>query len=557
MKRRAEAGRGSGRGLAWLAAFLLLFGPALLRASGVVLGAPAARLSQVMGAVQVLEDGQTVLDHAIANLPMTEGTEIRTGEDGQAEVQLEDGSIARIAPNSTLLLASLKGPSGADLVLGRGLAYFELQNDQSCVHFGTSQVIPQGFTVLRIRMDAPPGELAVFSGAAQLAYGDKYNLEVEAGESVVMNKTDLGHYFLAPTIDPDSWDGWNSDRDLALNGQMDNQTQVANGYESSDAPSPAWSDLDAYGSWFDLPGQGYVWSPIVAADPDWQPYGCGRWLWTPQWGYIWVSCESWGFLPYMCGNWNYYDSFGWGWSPALGCGFGWGMRSFASVRIGNVPRDFVPVRRPLPGPRLPGKPRPKSILVDRTNVGNSMVGRQNLLRADSAYVEQPPLARRQVVTVGGARLQALRPEPVAHGTFGGERSLSVGVAGNQSRPTGGVGEPRSSGVTRYGDNVRMKSEGMPNQTQNRAARLGYMPRVSQGSILPPGTTVPGQPGRGSWQRAQPPHAEGGNSERQSGPHVSNSGGGEAGPSHSSGNGREGSRPSSGGSSGVSPSTTRK
>jgi hypothetical protein len=508
-----------------------------------------------MGAVQVLEDGQVELDHAVANLPMTEGTEIRTAENGQAEVQLEDGSIARIAPNSTLLLASLTGPSCTDLVLERGLAYFELQNDQSCVHFGSNQVTPEGFTVLRIRMDAPPGELAVFSGAAQLAYGDKYNLEVQAGESVVMNTTDLDHYFLSSSIDPDSWDGWNSDRDLALNGQMDNQTQVADSYENSNAPSPAWSDLDAYGSWFDLPGQGYVWSPIVSADPNWQPYGCGRWLWTPQWGYIWVSCESWGFLPYMCGNWNYYDNFGWGWSPAFGCGLGWGMRSFASVRIGNTPRDFVPVRRPLPGPRLPGKPRPKSILVDRTNVGNSTVGRQNLLRADSAYVEQPPLVRRQVVTVGGARLQALRPEHVAHGSFGGERSFTEGSASNQQRPTGGAGEPRSGGATRYGNNgMRPKPmEGGQNQAQNRAARLGYMPRVSQGTILPLGRTAPGQPERGSWQRV-PPHAEGGNSEHLSGPHVSNSGGGEANAPHSSGNGGEGPRPSGGG---VSPATPRK
>ena len=63
--------------------------------------------------------------------------------------------------------------------------------------------------------------------------------------------------------------------------------------------NPAWGDLDANGNWYDVPGQGYVWSPYEAADSNWDPYGSGNWVYTPQFGYVWVSCESWGYMPYI------------------------------------------------------------------------------------------------------------------------------------------------------------------------------------------------------------------------------------------------------------------
>jgi hypothetical protein len=84
---------------------------------------------------------------------------------------------------------------------------------------------------------------------------------------------------------------------------------VANNFVN-ESPSPAWNDLDANGNWYDVPGQGYIWSPYQASSPGWDPYGCGHFVYTPRYGYIWVSCENWGYLPYSCGMWNYYDSFG-------------------------------------------------------------------------------------------------------------------------------------------------------------------------------------------------------------------------------------------------------
>ena len=406
MKSRAEAGRG----WRWLVVLaLLLFGPIGLWAEEVEMGAPAVRLSFATGAVQITVGGQVVVDQAVTNLPVSEGAAIVTGQDGQAEIQLEDGSIARITPNSTLQLSALRGASGADLDLVRGLGYFELQNGQSSIGFGASHVSVSGFTVLRIRMDEQPGELAVFTGQAQLDYGRQLQMTLQAGESVALNPMNPGRSFLAESIESDSWDGWNSDRDQALNQELAGQTQASASYQDSGAPSPAWADLDANGSWYNVPGQGYVWTPYAASDPGWQPYGCGRWVWTPQSGYVWVSCESWGFLPYMCGGWNYYDGFGWGWSPAYGCGRGqhWGSGYFTSVRIHNGPRGFDPIRRPLPGPRQPNGLGPRQIFVGRPIPPSA---------------QRPHFDHRDQAVIGGVSVHALPPErrdaPVAGGGNG-------------------------------------------------------------------------------------------------------------------------------------------
>src|SRR5208282_2711130 len=134
-------------------------------------GGPAARavrLSSVDGQVQVTQGNQVLASPALPNTPLFEGTQISTADDGRAEIQLEDGSVARISPNSSLTLATL-GQQGnttdTDLVLNSGLGYFEIQGNSSTsqirIHFGDSVATASGFTVLRVNLDYPPGEVAV------------------------------------------------------------------------------------------------------------------------------------------------------------------------------------------------------------------------------------------------------------------------------------------------------------------------------------------------------------------------------------------------------------
>ncbi len=240
----------------------------------------AVRLSNVEGEVHLSQGNQPLADQAVANTPLFEGTTINTGNDGQAEIQFEDGSVARISPQSSLTLALLRGSAtggdrDAELQLNGGLGYFELQGDSDSnrvqVRFGDTVVTAAGFTVIRISLDKSPGEVAVFSGNAHLEVGSSAALDLHGGESVALNANDPNNYNVAESIEPDSWDTWNSDRDQALTSASAGRTAATN--NEPDNNNPAWSDLDANGNWYNVPDQGYVWSPNEAATPGFDPYG--------------------------------------------------------------------------------------------------------------------------------------------------------------------------------------------------------------------------------------------------------------------------------------------
>ena len=313
------------------------------------------------GQVQIAQGSQVIAAQAVANAPLFEGTRVTTADDGRAEIQFDDGSVARISPNSSLTLTVLRGQGGAaetEVTLESGLGYFELrgarQSGQSGVRvgFGDSVVTSGGFTVLRVSMDDPPGALAVFSGNAHLERGNAMAFDLHGGESVALSSTDPSHYDLAESIEPDSWDTWNSDRDQVLTAEGSSRTAATQGF--ADSSNPAWNDLDANGNWYNVPGEGNVWSPNDASDPGFDPYGSGYWMSTPLYGNVWLSGYSWGYLPYQCGMWNFYDNFGWGWAPgAGGCSPWWGA-GFYGLNLGLIPPGYhPPFRPPVRPPRLP------------------------------------------------------------------------------------------------------------------------------------------------------------------------------------------------------------
>ncbi len=64
-------------------------------------------------------------------MPLVQGLRLTTGDDGQAEIEFEDGSLVRMTPNSTLSLDNLSvdgsGNFQTQLALVRGLIYAELR----------------------------------------------------------------------------------------------------------------------------------------------------------------------------------------------------------------------------------------------------------------------------------------------------------------------------------------------------------------------------------------------------------------------------------------------
>ncbi len=438
--------------------------PAILLAAAVLIWVPnamgqgsvgrAVRLSVVDGQAKVMQDGEVIADPATANMPIFEGSAIATGNDGRVELQLEDGSVVRVTPNSQITMAELSQQGEARktaVVVNSGLVYVEFQTPATessfQVSYGMVTVQPHAYSVIRVNLDSQPGELAVFSGNVGVSRGSEMNVEVHGGENLTLDGG--SQYNVAETIATDSWDSWNADRDQELSSQQEDKTVATNALVNTQAVGA--NDLDSYGNWFNVPNVGMVWSPYeaIGAGAGWDPYGFGHWVYYPRYGYVFVSGYPWGYAPYSCGGWNFYDGFGWGWNMGGGCNPWWNYGGGGwAYNIRTYPMGYLPPRRPFPRPNPGGGGRGiainNQIPVDR-RVGAG--GFQNTV----ARPFQPILLGGHVIEplkpIAG-RPGYLRPGPVAgprvpvqgtpvQGTFGqtGGRPSLLNQGNGTSRPT--------------------------------------------------------------------------------------------------------------------------
>ncbi len=326
----------------------------------------AARLTYLAGEVRVQRSDNTGEDTAVLNMPLGEGTRVLTGDYGQAEIEFEDGSVARLTPRSALALNLLALDSAhiahTEISLLGGLAYFELRHSPGytwLVDAGGLRAIPLQNLTLRVDFTEPPAIFAVFTGSAHLERPDAFKADLNAGETLRADSEDNTRYALTAQTDQQSWDSWNESRDGAAADAADKRTAARNDFAGDQGYG--WSDLDSSGNWYNVPGTGQVWQPDNA-DEGFDPYGYGAWVWGNG-AYLWASGYSWGWTPFRCGHWQFFPSFGWGWTPNLSCGrWGFAGGGYAGdygsggifIRGPYPPRHNPVVRpRPRPGPPYP------------------------------------------------------------------------------------------------------------------------------------------------------------------------------------------------------------
>jgi hypothetical protein len=291
-----------------------------------------------------------------------------------------------------------------------GLGYFELNTanrEHFVVHFNAAQAQPVTDSIFRIDLDNAP-DLAVFVGTVRASVSGAFDQTVEEGSSLHFAADDASNVTTA-SIQSDTWDRWNQDRDNQIAQQAQQQTSARE--TSGAANEPGWDDLDANGDWYPVEGYGNVWVPNNEPQ-GWDPYGNGYWGNYPGWGYTWISGYSWGWLPYHCGAWNYWDSMGWGWVPGQ-CGLGWQP----VVTIWNAPHGYRPPPRPIPGGHIGPPSRDKLIAV---NHGPALPN-----RGISNHHTQP-------VRIEGQRVD---PLPVLENPTQGGR-LSYRGTGTHTQPIG-------------------------------------------------------------------------------------------------------------------------
>lgn len=163
---------------------------------------------------------------ALLNAPVREGERIRTGPDGQAEVQLECGSALRLTPNSELSVERLRlrsdGVRDTDLKIDAGTLYLSLRAGDT----GDLRIEIPGAVIrpadgsARLRLSAPVGVADAPEATIEVMDG---RVDVVAGKSQtwLQKPTELAIAAngMAKTVadsPPDQWSRWSHMRDLAF-----------------------------------------------------------------------------------------------------------------------------------------------------------------------------------------------------------------------------------------------------------------------------------------------------------------------------------------------------
>jgi hypothetical protein len=296
--------------LVTVAAIALLALPALADSQ-----ARIVRLSDVQGSVQIDKNTGLGFENAFLNLPITQGTQLKTSDNGRAEIEFEDGSTMRLAPNSTIQFSTLglsdagKHISTVDLV--EGMAYVNWlgkSGDQFSLNFSREKVSLDRAAHFRVNTSTQSSNLAVFKGDV--------DVEGPAGKTIVTkNKTatfdpaDNDKSAVANHIEAAPLDAWDKES-ITYHDQYAKNNSSPYGY--------GYSDLNYYGAYSNVPGYGMMWQPYFTG-VGWDPFMDGAWAWYPGFGYMYVSAYPWGWMPYRYGNWVFVPGFGWMWQPG-----GWG-----------------------------------------------------------------------------------------------------------------------------------------------------------------------------------------------------------------------------------------
>jgi hypothetical protein len=287
-------------------------------------------LSEVQGAVQIDRAAGGGFDKAFLNLPVIEGTRVKTGKNGRAEVEFEDGSALRLAPDSevdfTRLALGDDGQKLSTVQLVSGIVYADLhpknareKSDRFLLNFARESVTVSEAAHFRLELDgASQATLAVFKGklsattpSGQFDLAGKHSATINLASNELTNddpaKKDT--FVIARNYDDapsDDWDRQQTD--------YHDRYATAGGSAISSPYGYGMSDLNYYGNFMTVPGYGNVWQPYFIG-ANWSPFQDGGWAFYPSFGYMFVSGYPWGWMPYNYGNWAFAPGFGWIWQP--------------------------------------------------------------------------------------------------------------------------------------------------------------------------------------------------------------------------------------------------
>lgn len=276
------------------------------------------RLSDVQGAVSIDKNTGNGFERAFLNLPITQGTKLQTGDTGRAEVEFEDGSTFLLGPNTKVDFSKLSltdsGKRMSTVNIREGLAYLNWigkSGDDFTANFGHENTELTSPAEVRIEASASASRFAVFKGDVDVT-GPDGSVKVEKKKMAEFDES-AGKYKVAK-LEELPLDNWNKE-------SVEYHDQYAKVNKADVSPyGYGYSDLNYYGSYYNVPGYGMMWQPYFTG-VGWDPFMDGAWSFYPGMGYMFVSAYPWGWMPYRYGNWMFMPGFGWMWQPGYWGGY--------------------------------------------------------------------------------------------------------------------------------------------------------------------------------------------------------------------------------------------
>jgi hypothetical protein len=323
------------------------------------------RLSSVEGNVQMDRAGQG-MERAILNTPIVEGSALKTGDDGLAEVEFENQSTLRLAENSQVKFSELLMNDAGNKInrirVDQGVVYLDTAgkgNDIYQVSVGDTSMIVGRDSLVRLNVTGDKMQAAVFKGEAQV---EGQPVTVHKKETLTADLKNASDMNVAKGIAEDRFDNWNKERQDYSKTYADNQ-----GYGG---PNHAFGtqDLNYYGDFFYANGYGYVWQPYGFAGTmaNWNPYMNGAWMFYPGAGYSFASAYPWGWLPFHYGSWAFINGAGWAWVPGRYNNQWYSNGYQVAPQITKAPAGWTAPARPT---ALPGPVAAPTIIMGKTPTG--------------------------------------------------------------------------------------------------------------------------------------------------------------------------------------------
>ncbi len=271
-----------------------------------------AEVSVANGNVGIIRGDSGAQVAAAINAPVVAGDYLSTGPGSSAEVQFDGASMLRLASNSQVRFVNLS-PGAREAQVGAGTVDLaELQGTNGGAQIDTPSVTvrPNQSGDYRVSVNGN-GQTAVTvrSGSATVSSGAGSQTLTPGSTLVAYGPYSNPSISMQGAIGFDSFDQYNISRDQS----------IASSYNANPYLSPqlaGYSNLANYGSWQNVPGYGWAWSPNNQSQNNFAPYQNGQWVWEPGSGYTWVDNAPYGYAVSHYGTWfNNQNYGGWLWQP--------------------------------------------------------------------------------------------------------------------------------------------------------------------------------------------------------------------------------------------------